>query len=83
MHEKVSIKEYERFKFPSKHSAKRKELVDIIKKYGKWEEVDQLDIAALNKLIQEKRWTGDVLDILKEYVELDKSKRLYVSKIKN
>jgi putative RecB family exonuclease len=82
-HEKVSIKEYERFKFPSKHSAKRKELIEILKKYGKWEEVDQLDTSALNKIIQEKRWTEDVLDILKEYVELDKSKRLYVSKIKN
>jgi putative RecB family exonuclease len=77
---KVRIKEYERFKFPSKHSAKRKELFEILKKQGKWDEVDQLDTAALNKIIQEKQWDKEILDVLKEFVDIDTSKRLYLSK---
>ena len=77
---KVKIKESERFKFPSKNSKKRKELVDILKKHGKWEEVDQLDTAGLNKIILEKQWDEELLDVLSQYVELDKSKRLYISK---
>ncbi|EMR73860.1 hypothetical protein MBGDN05_00453 [Thermoplasmatales archaeon SCGC AB-539-N05] len=77
---KVKIKESERFKFPSKNSKRQKELVEILKKHGKWEEVDQLDTAVLNKIILEKQWEEEVLDVLKEYVELETSKRLYVSK---
>ena len=77
---KVKIKETERFKFPSKNSKMQKELVEVLKKHGKWDEVDQLDIAVLNKIILEKEWDEGLLDVLKEYVELETSKRLYVSK---
>jgi len=42
-----------------------------------------LDAAALNKIIQEKQWDRELLDVLEEYVKLDRSKRLYLSKIKN
>jgi putative RecB family exonuclease len=80
---KIKIKESERFKFPSKNSKKREELVEALKKHGKWEEVDQLDTAMLNKIILEKEWNEKLLDVLKEYVELETSKRLYLSKIKN
>ena len=77
---KVKIKESDRFKFPSKNSKKREEIEDIIKKHGKWDEVDQLDTAVLNKIILEKQWDEELLDVLKEYVELETSKRLYVGK---
>jgi len=80
---KVKIKESERFKFPSKDSKKRKELEGILKKSGRWEYVDQLDTAVLNKIILEKEWDEEVLDVLKEYVDLETSKRLYLSKISN
>jgi len=77
---KVRIKENERFRFPSKNSTMRKELEEILKKNGKWETVNQLDTAELNKIILEKQWDKKILDVLKEYVEIDRSKRLYVSK---
>jgi len=77
---KIRIKETERVKSPSKNSTKRKELEDFLKKNGKLETVNQLDTAELNKIILEKQWDNEILDILKEYVELDRSKRLYISK---
>ena len=80
---KVRVKETEQNKFPTKHSKERERLVQLLKDHGKWDEVVQLDTSALNKIIQAKQWDSELLDILTEYVKLEKSKRLYLSKIKN
>lgn len=79
---RVRIKEYERFSFPSKRSKKRKILVNKLKELGKWDEVNQLDTAALNKIIKNNQWDEELISILKEYISLEKSKRLYFSSIK-
>ncbi len=80
---KIRVKETEQNKFPTKHSKERERLVRILKDNGKWDEVVQLDTSALNKIIQEKQWDSELLDALEEYVKLEKSKRLYLSRIKN
>ena len=80
---KVRVKESEQNKFPSKHSKERERLIQHLKDHGKWEDVIQLDTSALNKIIQEKQWEKDLLDILREYVRIEQTKRLYLSKIKN
>ncbi len=77
--QKVRIKTSERFKFPSKHSKKRKQLIKILKEKGKWKEVDQLDTSALNTIIQENKWDKELINLLKEYVSLETSNRLYLS----
>ena len=78
---KVKITESERLCFPSKNSKERSRLEEILKKYGKWEEVNQLDTTALGEIIKEKHWEPKVLEALKKYVELEKKKRLYLSKM--
>jgi putative RecB family exonuclease len=80
---KVKITESERYSFPSKNSKERERLEEILRKYGKLEEVSQLDTTALGEIIKEKQWDADVLNALKDYVELEKSKRLYLSKMKD
>ena len=80
---RVRIKEYERFSFPSKHSKKREQLVDKLKELGKWEEVNQLDTNALNKIILQKEWNDPILSVLEEYARLETSKRFYLGSIKN
>lgn len=77
---KVRIKEYERFKSPSKHSKERERLIQLLKDRGRWNDVVQLDTSALNKIIQDKQWDRELLDMLEEYVKLEQSKRLYLSK---
>ena len=67
--------------FPTKESSERERLEEILRKYGKLKEVSQLDTAALGKIIQEKEWESEVIEALSKYVELEKSKRLYLSKI--
>ena len=79
---KVKITESERYSFPSKNSKEREELEQILEKYGKLQEVQQLDTAVLGKIIQEKQWDPEVLKVLKKYVELETAKRLYLSRMK-
>ena len=57
-------------------------LEQVLKEHGKWEEVMQLDTSALNKIIQEKQWEKELLEVLGEYVKLEQTKLLYISKIK-
>jgi putative RecB family exonuclease len=78
---KIRIKESERFSFPSKSSKDRQQLVQVLKYLGKWEEVVQLDTSALNKIILEKQWDEKSLSALEKWVNLERSKRLYLSKI--
>ena len=80
---KVRITESERLCFPSKNSKQRKELEEVLLKYGKLEDVQQLDTTALGKIIQENEWETEVLNALNEYIELERSKRLYISKNKD
>jgi len=79
---KVKITESERYCFPSKNSKERERLEEILKKYDKWEEVNQLDTTALGEIIKEKQWEPKVLEALKKYVELERKKRLYLSRMK-
>jgi len=80
---KVKIALSERYSFPSKNSKEREELEQILEKYGKLQEVQQLDTAALGKIIQEKQLDDELLKLLKDYIEIERSKRLYISKISN
>ena len=80
---KVRITTNEKYVFPGKNSKERMKLVELLKKQGKWEEVQSLDTAALSKIIQEKQWDAGVLEALKQYLALETSKRLYLSKTKD
>ncbi len=79
---KVRITETERYCFPSKNSKEREQLEQILIKFGKLEKVSQLDTTALGEIIKQKQWEPEVLDALEKYVELEKNRRLYLSKMK-
>jgi putative RecB family exonuclease len=79
---KVRITQCERLLFPTKNSKEREHLEHILRKYGKLQEVMQLDTALLGKILLDNRWGPEVCEALKTYVEKEKSKRLYLSKIK-
>lgn len=80
---KVRITESERLCFPSKNSKERERLEEVLRKYGKLEEVQQLDTTALGELIKENEWDAELLKMLQKYVELEKKKRLYLSKVED
>jgi hypothetical protein len=78
---KVRVTESEKYSFPCKNSKERQKLEEILRNYGKLEEVCQLDTVALGNKIQANEWEPDVIEALQKYVDLEKKKRLYVSKI--
>ncbi|HQP25891.1 MAG TPA: PD-(D/E)XK nuclease family protein [Smithellaceae bacterium] len=55
--------------FPEKHSAAREELISLLKREGLWGKVEDLDIFALKKVIQNREWDEDVLSKLEHYQE--------------
>jgi len=79
---KVRIIESKRLCFPSKNSEERKKLEEVLRRFGKLRYVQQLDTNALGEIIQNKLWDQKVLNALNKYVDLEKKKRLYLSKMK-
>jgi len=77
---KIRIKTQIRLKYPEKHSSKRMELIEELKKSGVWEQVVQLDTNALTRLINEHVWDEKTISILKAFLSFETSKRLYLSK---
>jgi hypothetical protein len=79
---KVKITESERYSFPSKNSKEREQLEELLRKHDKYETVSQLDTTTLGEIIKTKQWEPELLKALKKHVELEKNKRLYLSKMK-
>jgi hypothetical protein len=72
----------EKYSFPCKDSKEREQLEQALQKYGKLQQVSQLDTTALGKIIQEKLWEPEVLAVLQKFIETERRKRFYLSKIK-
>lgn len=77
---KVRIKETEQVKFPYKNSKERLELEKLLKDKGLWDEVDQLDTTALNKLLSNNEIDKETIKDIKKFIKFETSKRLYLSK---
>ena len=55
--------------FPAKHTEQREELVQLLKREGLWGEVEDLDIFALKKIVNNREWGEEVLNKLTPYRE--------------
>ena len=80
---KVRITDSEKYAFPGKNTKEREQLETVLQKYGRLEEVSQLDTTALGKILQEKQWESEVQDAIQKYIQVEHKKRLYLSKIKD
>jgi len=78
---KIRIKEIDQYKFPVKNSKERKDLEKVLKEIGIWNEIDQLDTSALNNVLLEKKIAPGDIDKINRFIKVEKSKRLYISKI--
>ena len=78
---KARIKEIENVKFPLKGSKERKELEGLLKEYGIWEKVNQLDTSSLDRALNDKEIDSELIRKIKKFIKRQRSKRLYLSKI--
>ena len=77
---KISVKEYGSIKFPSKSSEERKELIKLLKKIDKFDEVTDLDIYALARIVKNKEWAEKELKKLEKFETVSNDYRLSVRK---
>lgn len=67
-------------KFPQKNTLEYNKLVEMLKKLGKWDEVAQLDSFALSRIVQDRRWTSDILAELEKFKTEEIVKRIYTGR---
>lgn len=78
---KIRISDTEKCSFPSKNSKERESLETLLLNHGKLAEVQQLDTTALGKIISEKRWEPELLETVRSYIDVERKKRLYLSRL--
>jgi len=79
---KISVKEYETIKLPSRYTTGREQLVLVLKDLGRLDEVTDIDMYALARLMKAGRLTREEMDRLDPCVSREKAFRLSVSKRK-
>ena len=77
---KISVKESETLKFPSKGTPEREELIKVLKNIGKLDEVTDLDVYALAKVVKGKGWDDKELEKIETFETKEKNYRLSVGK---
>ena len=76
---KLKVKIEQSVKYPGTNDEKRKELEEIIRHAGKWDEVSSLSISSLNKSLDE--WDKKLADKIRKYQKLEETYRLSLSKL--
>jgi len=77
---KVTVKEYDSYKLPGRNTEEREELVKLLKKMGKLDEISELDLHALSRILTNREWDKQELEQLKRFYTVDKNVRLSISK---
>ena len=76
---KVRIKETETIRFLYKNSKERVGLEKLLKENGIWENVNQLDTAALNKILSDEKIDEKFIGKIKKFIKLENSKAFMLS----
>jgi putative RecB family exonuclease len=79
---KATVRFDEKLKFPRKSDDGRSELDSVIKGAGKWEEVSELDITALGRIIEDNLWSKELINQVLKYGRIESSSTVHISKLK-
>ena len=77
---KILVKEYESIKLPGKGTAERENLVHILERIGRLEEVSDLNVYALARILDNEDWDKEELEQMNSFWTKEKNYRLTVSK---
>ena len=67
-------------KFPSKGTPEREELIEVLKNIGKLDEVTDLDVYALAKVVKSEEWDEKELKKIEGFETKEKNYRLGIRK---
>ena len=79
---KIKVRIIERTSYPLKNDDKRIELNNVIKDAGKWDEISELDVHALNRKISEGNLSQDLVRKIEKFQTFKQVKSIYLSKFK-
>jgi hypothetical protein len=77
---KITVKASDSIKFPRKNTPEREDLVELLKKSGKFESLIDLDLYLLRNIFEKREWDEDILEELEKFAIREKSYSLSVSK---
>jgi len=77
---KLRVKIEEKPHFPSKEEKEREKLDALIKEAGKWEEVSDLNVHALSKVLA--GWSPELIGKIMDFQKMEESCRIYISNLK-
>jgi len=80
---KANVKVYKNPYFPRSDDPEREELVEILRKEGKLDELSSLRLRKLSSKFENKEFDQELLDKLENLVEINEYSRIYLSKKKN
>ncbi len=80
---RVSVKEVEQIKLPAKHEPQREALEQLLRKLGRWEYVEGLDIYELRRVLKDRLWPEDILAQVRPYATTETSTQVTVRKKKD
>ncbi|MCD6591017.1 MAG: PD-(D/E)XK nuclease family protein [Candidatus Aenigmarchaeota archaeon] len=78
---KARLKIRDSIKFPPMNSEERRQLEDILKKSGKWEDISTLDTYLLSKLIKEGKLDPDLAKKIQKFQKTEQVKQIFLSKL--
>lgn len=79
---KIKVRIIEKTSYPLKKDDKRIELNDVIKDAGRWDEISELDVHALNRKISEGILPQDLVRKIEKFQTVKQVKNIYISKFK-
>jgi len=78
----ANISKSENIKLPAKDDEKREELIKLLKSFRKWEQLSDLDIHLLKKMIEEQALEPELMKKLKKFYTIETSKSVRLVKKK-
>jgi putative RecB family exonuclease len=80
---KLRISTKQKVVCPAKGSQEREELETVLRAINKWNEVCELDIYVLEKIINEDTWDAEIIDKIRKFIKIEVKNNVTLSKLQD
>jgi len=78
----VAVKVEEKTRFPHKGDPLRGPLEELVKRVGRWDEVSDLSLSQLVKVVEEEAWPAELLGELRQFATTEETATVRVTPTK-
>ena len=79
---RVAVKFEEKTRFPRKGEPQRDALEELVRRVGRWDDVSELSLSQLAKVLKEESWPPDLLGQLRQFAITEESATVRVTRTK-